>query len=109
MQEARVHQRQGRLASAEASYLKALQAWSSYPLPRAGLVRIHLKRGEGVEALRWAKRLIRLQPRRGNNQLLLGDAHAMTGAMSRARKAWSKAQRYGNKIAARRLAASPEQ
>jgi tetratricopeptide (TPR) repeat protein len=94
----------GRLPTAEAAYLKALNLLPRYPLAVAGLARIHLDRHEPSEALRWAKMLIALQPNRGNNQLLLGDAYAMAGRMDDARKAWTQSKHYGNSVARARLA-----
>jgi hypothetical protein len=96
--------RGGRLGMAEASYLKALDAEPRYARAMAGLVRVHLKRRDGVEALRWARKLTQLQPRRSNNQLLLGDAYALMDAHGAARKAWTTAARYGSRAARKRLA-----
>jgi tetratricopeptide (TPR) repeat protein len=96
--------RGGRLGMAEASYLKALDAEPRYARAMAGLVRVHLKRRDGVEALRWARKLTGLQPRRANNQLLLGDAYALMDAHGAASKAWKTAARYGSRVARKRLA-----
>lgn len=54
--------------------MRALKAWPNYPRALAGVVRVHLARKDGAEAVRWAKRLVSVQPKRSNNQLLLGDA-----------------------------------
>jgi hypothetical protein len=96
--------RQRRLGMAEAAYLKALQAFPAYPRAMAGLVRVHLERRDGVEALRWARRLVARQPRRSNNQLLLGDAYALMGARGAARDAWRQSMLYGSAVARKRLA-----
>jgi hypothetical protein len=67
------------------------------------VVRVHLDRRDGVEAVRWAKRLVRMQPNRSNNQLLLGDAYKLRGDLKNARKAWERSATYGNRTARRRL------
>lgn len=95
--------KQRRLGMAEASYLKALKELPGYPRAMAGLVRVHLNRRDGREALRWAQRLVRRQPKRGNNQLLLGDAYKLSGNTTKARQAWRQALRYGNVAARKRL------
>lgn len=91
--------KQGRLGMAEASYLKALQALPTYARAVSGLVEVHLTRRDGVEALRWAKKLIALQPKRGAHQRLLGDAYAVTGQKDQARSAWAQAVRLGDRVA----------
>ena len=93
----------GRLGLAEDAYMSALKALPSYPRAMAGLVRVHLQRRASVEAVRWAKKLVERQPRSGQNQLLLGDAHQLMGAKAEAQKAWRQAARYGNRIARKRL------
>ncbi len=95
--------RRQRLGMAEASYLKALSLWPNYPLAMAGVVRVHLERRDGVEALRWAKRLVKMKPLRSNHYLLLGDAYALNAKMDHARKAWRRSARFGNRRAKRRL------
>jgi hypothetical protein len=94
------------LRAARAAYLEALRVLPGYPRALAGLVRVELKREDGAEALRMAKRLTAVQPRRGNNQLLLGDAWALHGNLTLARAAWRQAIRYGNTTAHRRLKAA---
>jgi tetratricopeptide (TPR) repeat protein len=93
----------GRLEPAKAAYLKALAVLPDYPRALAGLVRVHLRRRDGAEAVRWAQRLVKEQPNRGNNQLLLGDALALRGDQTRARAAWRRATAYGNAAARKRL------
>jgi hypothetical protein len=95
--------RRGQLGLAEAAYLKALSALPNYPRAMAGLARVHLRRKDGAEAVRWAERLVKQQPKRGNNQLLLGDAWALRGQPARARAAWLRAAAYGNAAARSRL------
>jgi hypothetical protein len=95
--------KRGQLGLAEAAYLKALAALPGYPRAMAALARVHLKRKDGSEAVRWAERLVARQPRRGNNQLLLGDAWALRGNDARARAAWQRAASYGNAAARKRL------
>jgi tetratricopeptide (TPR) repeat protein len=96
----------GRLGLAEASYLKALNVMPSYPRAMAGLVRVHIERKDGAEAVRWAKQLVVKQPKNGQHQLLLGDAQALRGDSAAAREAWNQAVRYGNYTARQRLSAS---
>jgi cytochrome c-type biogenesis protein CcmH/NrfG len=96
----------GRLGLAEASYLKALNIMPSYPRAMAGLVRVHIERKDGAEAVRWAKQLVATQPKNGQHQLLLGDAQALRGDTAAAREAWNQAVRYGNYTARQRLSAS---
>jgi tetratricopeptide (TPR) repeat protein len=93
---------QGRLGLAESSYQKALQLSPEFPTAIAGLVRVHLTRRDGAEAVRWAKRLVAKQPN-GANQLLLGDAQALYGDEDAARAAWTLAADSGNNIARQRL------
>jgi hypothetical protein len=96
--------RERRFGLAEGLYLKALQASPEYPNAMAELVRVHLARRDGVEAIRWANRLIAAQPNNGVHQLLLGDAQALRGDEGAARDAWTKAARSGNATARKRLA-----
>lgn len=93
----------GRLGLAEASYLKALKTMPSYPRAMAGLVRVHIERKDGAEAVRWAEQLVASQPQSGPNQLLLGDARALRGDDAAARAAWNRAIRYGSVAASQRL------
>ena len=88
---------------AEAAYLKALAAYAEYPRAMAGLARVHLARKDGAEAVRWAKRLVVMQPKRGANQILLGDAWALRGNATLARAAWQQALRLGSPDARKRL------
>ncbi len=94
----------GHLGLAEAEYIEALHALPRFPRALTGLVKVHLRRKDGVEALRWARRLISRQPHFGVNQLLLGDALALNGDRAGADKAWHKAVRYGCVTARKRLA-----
>jgi len=95
--------KQGRLGMAEASYLKALQAMPNYARAVSGLVAVHLARRDGVEALRWARKLVQLQPKRGIHQRLLGDAHALTGSTAAARQAWQLGMRLGDRTSRQRM------
>jgi len=97
--------RQGRLGLAESKYLEALAEWPRYPLAMAGVVRLHLARKDGREAVRWARKLVRVQPKRGNNQLLLGDAYMLRRNVSKAKAAYRQSARYGNRTAKKRIAA----
>jgi tetratricopeptide (TPR) repeat protein len=96
--------RQGRLGLAEGMFLKALQTAPENANAMAELVRVHLARRDGVEALRWANRLVGVQPSSGANQLLLGDALKLRGDADGAQAAWSRAARAGNATARERLA-----
>jgi hypothetical protein len=93
----------GRLGLAEASYLKALKLQPGYPRAMAALVRVHVQRRDGAEAVRWAKQLVDKQPDNGVNQLLLGDALQLRGDLGGAQDAWTEAARLGNATARERL------
>jgi len=99
---ARRFRRAGQLELAEGAYLKALANIANYPLAIAGLARIQLERKNGVEAVRWAQELVRLQPDRSSHQLLLGDAHALNGSRAEAEQAWQRAAELGSKTARKR-------
>lgn len=95
--------KQGRLGLAESSYQKALQLVPNYPNAMAALVRVHLVRRDGAEAVRWAKQLAATQPGNGSFQLLLGDAQALYGDGDAALKAWRASANAGNATARSRL------
>lgn len=88
---------------AESSLLQALKIIPEHPKALAALVRVHLARSDGAEAVRWAKRLLARYPKNDAYLVLLGDAYAMSGNQEAARKAWSEAARGGNGAARRRL------
>lgn len=98
--------KQSRYGIAESMYMKALQEVPEYPPALAELVRVHLARKDGKEAVRWAERLVAKQNNPAN-QLLLGDAQALRGNRSAARAAWTKAAKGGNSTAQRRLSNLP--
>jgi tetratricopeptide (TPR) repeat protein len=100
---ARRYHRARQLGKAELTYREALEAWPGHALAMAGLARIHLQRKQAQEALRWAERLVALQPDRDINQLLLGDALAMIGNRSEAESAWQRAKELGSRTASSRL------
>jgi hypothetical protein len=100
--------RQGRYGIAEGMYMKALQEVPEYPPAMAELVRVHLARKDGKEAVRWAELLVAKQSN-GLHQLLLGDAQALRGNNSAAQTAWTKAAKAGNATAQQRLAADDEE
>ena|GEM_PF-4254116 len=100
--------RQGRYGIAEGMYMKALQEVPEYPPAMAELVRVHLARKDGKEAVRWAELLVAKQSN-GLHQLLLGDAQAMRGNNSAAQTAWTNAAKAGNATARQRLAADDEE
>ncbi|MET0384467.1 MAG: tetratricopeptide repeat protein, partial [Polyangiales bacterium] len=95
---------QGRLGLAESAFQRALRASPDYPGAVAALVRVHLARHDGAEALRWAERLVATMPNDGTHQLLLGDARKLRGNAAGARDAWTEAARRGNSTARDRLA-----
>ncbi len=97
------YRRSNRLGMAEAYYIKALEVWPRYPRAVSGVVRVHLQRRDGDEALRWARKLVVMQPKRSNNQLLLGDAYKLRGYLIRAKRAWRRSAAYGNLTARQRL------
>jgi tetratricopeptide (TPR) repeat protein len=97
--------RQRRFGLAEGLYLKALQISPNHPGAMAELVRVHVARRDGAEALRWAERLVAAQPTNLAHQLLLGDAYELRGDSAAARAAWTKAARGGNAAAKKRIAA----
>jgi hypothetical protein len=105
--EAAKYRRLGRLGLAEAAYLRALAAFPRYPRAIAGVVHVHLQREDGSEAVRWAEQLVKMQPNRSNNQLLLGDAYALRGQRSAALAAWRLSAKYGNRVARQRLGEIP--
>jgi hypothetical protein len=94
---------QGRLGLAEGMYMKALQEVPEYPPAMAELVRVHIARRDGKEAVRWAELLVQKQ-NSGLHQLLLGDAQSLRGNSGAAQEAWNKAARAGNATARERLA-----
>jgi len=93
----------GRLRDAIKNYRSALSLHARYPLAMAGLARVYILADNGKHAVHWARRLTRVQPRRGSNHLLLGDAHALSGNTARAQAAWKQAARRGSKRAVSRL------
>lgn len=100
--------REGRHGLAEGMYMKALQEVPEFPPALADLVRVHLARRDGKEAVRWAERLIAKQDS-PQHQLLLGDAQALRGNSGAAQDAWTKAANGGNKSARQRLADTEEE
>jgi Tfp pilus assembly protein PilF len=99
--------REGRYGLAEGMYMKALQEVPEFPAALADLVRVHLARRDGKEAVRWAERLVAKQDG-PLHQLLLGDAQALRGNTGAAQGAWTKAAKGGNKTARQRLAETEE-
>lgn len=99
--------REGRYGLAEGEYMKALQEVAEFPPALAELVRVHLARRDGKEAVRWAERLIAKQDN-PLHQLLLGDAQSLRGNSGAAQAAWTKAATGGNKAARQRLANSED-
>jgi len=56
-----------------------------------------------VEALRWAKKLVQLQGKRGAHHRLLGDAYVLAGNKAAARNAWQQGMRLGDRTSRSRL------
>ena len=90
--------------TAATAYLKALAIAPDYVPAITPLVRIYLELGNAPEALHWAARLVTLDPEDATAQLLLGDAHALSGDQTNAVEAWRRASALGSKAAAKRLA-----
>lgn len=93
----------GRFGLAEGLYLKALLSAPADQSALAGLVRVHLGRHDGVEATRWAQRLVTVQPKNPAHQVLLGDALALRGDPTAAHAAWTRAAASGSDVARQRL------
>jgi hypothetical protein len=81
----------GRLAQAETDLLHALKLRPRSSRAVAGLVLTHLKRRDSSSAVRWARRLVELRPRRSTSHVLLGDALKLGGDQAGARAAWERA------------------
>jgi hypothetical protein len=99
--------KQGRLGLAESMYMKAMQEVPEYPPAMTELVRVHLARRDGKEAVRWAELLVAKQSS-GVNLLLLGDAQALRGSRVAAEATWTKAAAAGNATAKQRLGDAEE-
>jgi tetratricopeptide (TPR) repeat protein len=97
------HQRAKRYAEATAGYLRALELAPQDLTALTGLVRVQLQEKNGADALRWAERLIALQPDGRTSLLLLGDTHALTGNVAEAERAWRRASQLGSTTAQKRL------
>jgi Tfp pilus assembly protein PilF len=93
----------GRLGLAEASYLKALKNVPGEPRAMAALVRVHIQRRDGAEAVRWAEQLVAKHSNDPVNLLLLGDAQRLRGDITAAQEAWTEAARNGSAAARQRL------
>jgi tetratricopeptide (TPR) repeat protein len=93
----------GRLGLAEASYLKALKNVPGYPRAMAALVRVHIQRRDGAEAVRWAEQLVAKHSNDPVSLLLLGDAQQLRGDITAAQDAWTEAARNGSAAARQRL------
>jgi tetratricopeptide (TPR) repeat protein len=91
------------LTAAEA-YLKALAIAPDYVPAIRPLAQIHLQRGNASEARRWTEHLAALEPDSAINQLLLGDAYALSDDQPRATEAWQLASTLGSAAARKRLA-----
>jgi tetratricopeptide (TPR) repeat protein len=99
------HQRAKRQVEAAADYLRALDLDPQQVAAVTGLVRVQLQAKNGADALRWAERLIALQPEGRTSLLLLGDAHALAGNDAGAVQAWRRASQLGSTTAQKRLQA----
>jgi tetratricopeptide (TPR) repeat protein len=92
-----------RYERAAAACLKALEISPSSQAALIELVRLHLDERDGPQALRWAQRLVALEPERSSSLLLLGDAYALSGAKAEAKQAWLRASQLGSTTARARL------
>jgi tetratricopeptide (TPR) repeat protein len=92
-----------RYATAAAAFAKALELDSSHVIATRALVRIHLREQNSEDALRWAERLAELEPDSNVSQLLLGDAHALSGDAALAEQAWQRASALGSEAAGKRV------
>jgi tetratricopeptide (TPR) repeat protein len=95
-----------RYATAAAAYAKVLALDSSHVIATRALVRIHLRERNTEQALRWAQRLVELEPDDSLSLLLLGDAHALSGDAALAEQAWQRASALGSEAAGKRVPTS---
>lgn len=97
--------RQGDLAVAEALLEQAWALDNKNPQAMAAFAQLHIAKNNPSQALVWAEIAVRKRPRRAQYHLVHGDALALNGDMSAAKKAWRKALRYDrdNRSAKRRL------
>ena len=64
---------------------------------------MNFERGRYRNALRFAKRVVELAPRKGRYRILLGDAHFKVLDYASARRQYEKAQELGHSAAKKRL------
>jgi len=94
--------RDKRYATAALAYSKVLALDWSHVIALRALVRIHLHERNVEQALRWAERLAELEPDSSLSQLLLGDAHALSGNAALAEQAWGRSSALGSEAARKR-------
>src|SRR5690606_38367490 len=87
--------RSERYERAAAAYKGALALAPEYAPALIGLTRVHLHDRDATEALRYAERLAALAPDDKVTQLLLGDAHALSGDSALATEAWRRSAKLG--------------
>jgi hypothetical protein len=91
------------LPTARVRYLEALRLYPDYPRALAGLTQLALGAGDGREALKYGKQLVKARPGQAAYQLLLGDAYRAAHDEKAAREAYQTAQRLGSRTAQERL------
>lgn len=87
----RLHIVRGNLEAAQAAFCKAERWDRKNPAMAAQLSHVFLLRHDGVNAEKWARRALELEPASSKAKDLLGDALARSGAAADARKNWFEA------------------
>ncbi|MCS6797504.1 MAG: hypothetical protein NZ898_03055 [Myxococcota bacterium] len=88
-----VLRRVGEPEGARRRFLEALGCVSNEPRALAGLALVELEANRPVDAVRWARELVRLRPQVPAHLVLLGDALAAAGERDAAIDAWRRALR----------------
>jgi Tfp pilus assembly protein PilF len=83
--------RSGDLRHAEATLDRAWELDPQNPQAMAGYAKLYVTAKDGDRALKWAKKAVRMRPRRAPYHVLYGDALRLRGDLAGARKAWKKA------------------
>ena len=79
-----------RFSSRVADYVAARPG---YPRAIYGLARVYVKEHNAKDALRLARRIVKLRPGQSAHHLILGDAYARKGRIEDARASWDSARR----------------
>ena len=103
--------RTGKLDVAEATLDRAWELDPRNPQAMAGYARLYIAKGDGEQAVVWAKKAVKKRARRASYHVLYGDALQLDGDLASARKAWRKALAIDpdNRAARTRLAKSKAQ